>query len=478
MPPRRSNLGARAGPSSRSRGDAGAGPSTSDRDHNLLADLRADLDVFVELVPRLLRLPGPDGLPLQPPGVTATRALHECFLWLEAAIITATSVPAILQSHGRVTELCVLLLRGDEANGLSAEQRKALEKARDAAGMLVQRVSRTAMHGRQAADVTWLPVLARKAARAGLLRCLACRAAEAEQHLGRPDGYNAACATVGLCEFVIQLVSRCACLVPATAEELEAALRDSHILQHTGRLLVLLRSAPGFDSLGYSALSSFNLANICLASRTGATDASRQLLGGWPLMALLAQSVAALQALDGGTAYGLPAELCFSAAQLRQVAETEASSGITELLHAVTRAASALSHGPVPLHGISRRGVLACMLRAGRLALSALAGGGRITLPDGSSHVLISENACSLAVRSLAASAHLLLPADAAAGWVQEGSVAVWQLAADMARVGSLQACAAGHGCRPAAFSTVFALLQEEFSKGGKAVCAWHVPAP
>jgi hypothetical protein len=96
MPPREIGVGARAVPSgrnhrdagagpstataagNRSRGDAGAGPSSSGRGHALQAGLRAALDAFVELVPRLLRLPGPGGRPLPPPPrvTSASPLLH------------------------------------------------------------------------------------------------------------------------------------------------------------------------------------------------------------------------------------------------------------------------------------------------------------------------------------------------------------------------------------------------------------------
>jgi hypothetical protein len=212
------------------------------------------------------------------------------------------------------------------------------------------------------------------------------------------------------------------------------------------------------------------MACAALAGRIGATDASRQLLGAWPLMALQVQSVAVLQALDGGTAYGLPAELCIGAAQRDQSLQ-EAASGVTSQLQtALGGPAVVLAQGPVPLLGISWRGLLACMLRTGRFALSAVAGG-RIITPDGRSYALVPSKACSVAMEALAASTQLLLPADATAGWVREGSVEVWRLAADMARAEALQACAADHGCQPAAFGTVFMLLKEELSKGGKAVC-------
>jgi hypothetical protein len=142
--------------------------------------VKAALDVFVELVPRLLRLPGPDGLPLQPPGVKAARGLPKCLRLLRTATDSDKAVPAMFQYNPRVTELCVLLVRGDEARGLNATQGEALDAARDAATMLLRRAPTSITSEGRTANCAWLDHLARKAARVGVLHSLARRTADAE----------------------------------------------------------------------------------------------------------------------------------------------------------------------------------------------------------------------------------------------------------------------------------------------------------
>ncbi len=261
------------------------------------------------------------------------------------------------------------------------------------------------------------------------------------------DAFDEACRLAGVCEVVTVLIGRCVCLVPAAAAELEAALRDSHILQHTGRLQVLLRSAG--DRYGAPYVSRwFPIGCVHLACRMGDAGASRQLLGGWPLMTLLAQSVAALQALDGGTAYGLPEELRMGVAQLGQMASESGST--VELWDDLETAACALAHGPAPLPGVSRRGALAVMLRTGRLALSAVAGGGRAITPRGHSDARGADSARSLAVHAVDASTRLLLSANPAAGWVRDGGAAVWRLAADVLSADAVLSYCPYPGFKPA----------------------------
>jgi hypothetical protein len=471
MPPR--DRSARSH-STRSWGDAGAGPS---RDHALPADLRAALDAFVELVPRLLRLPGPDGRQLQPLSVTANRRLTarlETFYELLENISSQQFV-SVLQ-YSRVTELSALLLRNPRGSGDPAES-EAMEVAEVLLDLLLRRSEQL---------VPYLAPVALQLIRADVPSWLARSAAAAAEQLGDRSGILGALDLLDSSTVVVGLLAKAACAVPAVAGEVEATFRNSHILQHTSRLMVVLTSATVqlqdallssnvFRRLPYHQMC-FNEACAHVEARIGATAASRQLLGGWPLMALLAQSTAVLRAVDGGTAYGLPVELC-QPAQIA-AAQPRAAGRPLDISPSVAAACGSLAYGRVPLQGISRCGALAVVLRAGRLALSAVATCGRITDPSGRSFTLERTGACSLAVEALVAATHLLLPADADAGWVREGRAAVWRLAADMALANALQTQPFA-GCVPAAFGTVFMLLEAELLEGeeGRSLCM-HVCAP
>jgi hypothetical protein len=260
------------------------------------------------------------------------------------------------------------------------------------------------------------------------------------------------------------------------AAEVEAAIRDSQVLHHNGRLAVLLTAAPWplRDDVVLRSLAArlphchgdFAAACALFAARYGDWGAPRELLGGWPFFAMLAQSVAVLRAVDGSTVYGLPEDLC-EGARLESRQPRDALQTVARMMEVLGSTASSLAHGAEPVHG--RRGVLAVMLRAGRLALSAVAGGGLITTPDGRGYVVAHAYVSALAVDALSASTYLLPPADVAAGWVQEGSEAVWRLAADMARAGAV----VNHqGRANTEVTIVFLLIKEEFRAGGSASVA------
>jgi hypothetical protein len=471
MPPRRSPPSAA---SRNSRAGGAAGPSNPGRDHELPAEVKAALDAFVELVPRLLRLPGPDGLPLLPPGVTAIKRLLQVFKRFDWPAYTADVRLAALK-YSRVAEIGVLLLRGDVADAAGPAQRDALTEAQlsfsfllttDVSGCMSQ--ARPVFYG-----------LVRMIGRTGVLDCIARQLAAAAEHQHTADGLHAGIETCWRACTVLQLLVTGICLCPKLEAEAEAALASSNVLQHTGYVTVLLMSVVQVHNIQpmtlaflWHGLDLFQGVCGVLVARSGATDASRQLLAGWPLLALLTVSVAVMHDLDGGTAYGLPAEPCFSAAQLG--VQTGADGGVfgTEVMAAVGSPAAVLAYGSVPLHGISRRGLLAVMLRVGRLALSAVAGGGRLTTPDDCYYALELGDTTFVAVESLCAAVQLLLPADAAAGWVREDSVAVWRLAADMARAGAVGAYAAYTGCTAACFSSIFKLLEAELLAGGIGMCA------
>jgi hypothetical protein len=199
MPPHRSGVAARAGPSSRGCGDAGAGPSTSGRDHDLPAEVTAALDAFVELVPRLLRLPGPDGLPLQPPGVTATRRLT-AQMEVKMIGLGLHQLAVVLQSH-RFIELSALLLRGDVPPLQSSKaESTALEAADSLLIVLLQRSLSIRLLDLMAHSMT---PFALQLVRADVPACLARSAAAAAEHLGDRDGALSEC--VVLCRSTVVL---------------------------------------------------------------------------------------------------------------------------------------------------------------------------------------------------------------------------------------------------------------------------------
>ncbi len=465
MPPRRTAAQSRA---------AAAGPSTSGRNHGLAAEVKAGLDAFVELVPRLLRLPGLNGLPVERASASLTARLVEAFRRLDWQDYGTDGCLAALR-YSRVAELGVLLLRGDVTDAASPAQRDALVEAQFCFSLLLDKV--TTMRDVEECMTQAVPIyrgLVRSIGRTGVLHCMARQLAAAAGQLRTADGIRDGVETYWRACTVLQFFISGVCICPELAAGAEATLAGSHVMQHAGILAVKLLSLAKAGRLSKNLLVTFGrgrdyFCGACarLADRRGSKDASRRLLGGGPLLATLTLSVAVMHDLDGDTAYGLPAELRCSAAQLCLLSGACASLAFDPLV-ALCSPAAVLAHGPVPLHGISRRGVLAVMLRIGGLVVAS-AGAGRILCPDGCSYALDSHNTRSCAVLTLCAAVQLLLPADVAKEWVREGCVAVWRLAADMARAGALRATSMD-GCTPSCFGAVYALVEAELCAGGWAM--------
>jgi hypothetical protein len=248
---------------------------------------------------------------------------------------------------------------------------------------------------------------------------------------------------------------------PELGPEVEAAFEDSHVLQHAGRLFVLLLAAVGarlgiggaVDQQVLQAIYDGGkyIVHVCarLLRGSGRTPRAAAAVRGWPLHALLVFAVGQLSTGETpAPTYGLPAELVAAAAGLR--AERGAAAP-TEPCRISWTAACALSAPDVPTHGFSRRGLVAVSLGLGRWAVAAAAQQRAAAEAPG------SWNDCT-AVAAVCAAGQLLRGCALEAQWDQQALKEAWRLARDAAAAGLLEG-GVFPGCEPASFSDGVSLL-------------------
>jgi hypothetical protein len=477
MPPRSSS--GRGGQSARSQAAAatGAGPSTSGRDAVPPAVLAA-LCALANAAPSLVRLPGPYGAPPAPLSLSTLRRLlsqicsgsAELSKGEDGGVVAAAT---LLLPQTPVT-LALLLSQPPKDVPDDGSERLQLEAQACNSGRMVT-VQILVMASLEVGDSTPPYTSARLRAillcllRAGVLSFAARNMAQAAATVeATPPG--AALPSMFVVEFSVgtrlaYVAALAARTWPELAPEVEAALEDSQLLQHAGRLFVLLLAAMG-PRLGIGGAveegvqlhmleamdGSKILTQSCatLLSGHGATPRAAAAVRGWPLHALLVFAVGQLSAGEPPTpTYGLPAELLAAGAALR--AERGLAGAQAELSKALQCVAAVLSAPYVPMHGFSRRGLVAVSLDLGRWAVAAAAE------QRAASGAPISLHSYT-AVAAVCAAGQFLRGCALEAQWEQQALEDAWRLARDAAAAGLIFS-GAFPGCEAADYSDGVSLL-------------------
>jgi hypothetical protein len=320
--------------------------------------------------------------------------------------------------------------------------------------------------------------LCRAVIRAGMLRRVAQHAAAAAQQLAEQANAPISLPLLSVahvCASSCRLAAVAAVLWPELGPEVEAAFAESHALPNTSRLVALLTAIPAhrFDEREKLARLESALHECCEAvSRMlwapGRTPRSADVVAGWPLHALLLAGLGRLRAADPSTPhYGLPGPVSLAQILALSSAYVQPGNRFHPFMLELPRA---LAAPDVPLHGFSRRGLVAVALRTGSCAVrqaASAAGGGEqhhITLLAGT------------AISSLSAVGRLTEGLDLAAEWQRAALADAWRLARDAAAAGVLVGGNNLHFCAGSAsvsFREVFWQLLGEVELGERLRASW-----
>jgi hypothetical protein len=465
MPPRSSRGRGGQGACSQAAATSATGPSTSGRDAVPPAMLAA-LDALADAAPSLLRLQGPSGAPAAPLSISALRRLVQ---QLDSAIVEIQQCSA--EEHNAAASLlllprfpvtAVLMLSQPSTLGMAppdeGSQRWELEAAARLNGSLVVAcilndvvealLNSKASHSRGHA----LRDVYRRLLRAGMLSFAARNMAQVAAAVEAAAPHRV---VPGTCVdelyagyTVVFVAARVASSWPELAPEVEAAFEHSQVLQHAGRLFVLLLTAlaarrgmaadaeQGVQQLLHCAfvgVKGILRACVSLLRGRGRTPRAAAAVRGWPLHALLVFAVGQLSAGElPGPTYGLPAELVAEVAGLGPAAEPNVDTDIEEAFLAM---ADTLSATDLPIQGFSRRVLLTVALKLGQWAIAAEAA----RRAAGTAQV---KEHCETAVAALCAAGNLLRGSVLEAEWERQALADAWRLARDAAVAGLFMASA------------------------------------
>jgi hypothetical protein len=490
MPPRSSRGRGGQGDRSQAASAADAGPSNSGRDAVPPAMLAA-LDALADAAPSLLRLQGPSGALPAPLSISALRRLVQ---QLESAIVEIqqcsveeqNAAASLLLLLPRFPVTAVLMLSQPSTLGMAppdeGSQRIGLEaKARLRGATLVVAILARTPHS----HVKAIRDVFRSLLRAGVLSFAARNMAQAAAAVEAAAPHRV---VPGICVdelyagyTVVFVAARVASSWPELAPEVEAAFEHSQVLQHAGRLFVLLLTAVaarrGVQGDGDQARWS-NLSGLVYMSKSlgsllrglGRTPRAAAAVRGWPLHALLVFAVGQLSAGEPpGPTYGLPAELVAAAARPQG-----GGFFVKDVSTVLFTTAYALSAADVPMHGFSRRGLLTVALGLGQWAIAADAA----RRAAGEARV---EDHSFTAAAAVCAAGNLLRGTALEAEWERQALTDAWRLVRDAAVAGLLlQGCFPG--CEMLEYAdSLWLLLGLEASEGDGAgsqltqACLLHV---
>jgi hypothetical protein len=419
-----------------------AGPSTS------APQLQLALDALAEAAPRLLQLPGPDGVAPAALGTSALQRLQQQLQSVSQGSWTLEEVAdALTRRH--VTLAAVLLfskpvLHAQTSRDVQSDRHVLRNEVLTDAQSAIVGLSKVLIQESilslclPPAPAAQMAGLCRRLLRAGMLRAVACSLASAAAAITVAPG-DAQQLRLGLCAAhtgsgLVGFVAMAAGALPQLAEDVAAALADSAVLDHLGRLVVLCLASPAWVGLGRPARPhstcdlSGGLSVVAprLLDVAGAAPRYLGLLSGWPLHALLVLAVCHLsKAEPGAPGYGLPPELLAGARELLQPSDAGA------LLQALARVLAA-ADGTF-LRGYGRRGPMAVVLRAGDWAVRSAAAGGDV----GAAGLNMRWHSLSTALAMVSAASNLLHGSALEAAWERDALAGAWRLARDAAAAGT-----------------------------------------